>query len=280
VLHLGHQLKNAIVIIGVACLPGCSTSMKLAVPEKFKEQATMEHVNGTRGNKMSFGNFATSKIKRGMHETSSEAGRDFFLENLLLNRVGIQKDETVTQEKGRFRYTLTDGKNQAEVHADERQLTVGLGYEAFKSQSVFNKVGKLEQYTYIFSAIIRTNEAEESKNWELLMTNYYDSKAGNDSNSFTYFKQGAYGLATNGNDTIIIKPLIIKNTVLSNGKSVQMPFKILSGYELSIDGGVIAIVDMIGRNIWFYNELEPGEKLHVSAIATAIFARRVHDEQW
>ena len=240
----------------------------------------MEHVNGTRSNKMSFANFTTSKIKRGMHVTSSEAGRDFFLENMLWNRIGIQKDETVTQEKGRFHYTLTDGKNYTEVYADEKQITVGLEYEAFKSNSIFNKFGKLEQYTYIFSAIIRTNEPEESRNWELLMTNYYDPKAGNDTNSYTYFKQGAYGLATNGNDTIIIKPVIIKNTVLSNGKTAEIPFKILSGYELSIDGGVIAIVDMIGRNIWFYNELEPADKLHVGAVATAIFARRVHDEQW
>ena len=240
----------------------------------------MEHVNGTKGNKMSFANFTTSKIKRGWHETSSEAGRDFFLQNMLLNQIGIQKDETVTQEKGRFHYTLTDGTNHAEVYADEKQLTVGLGYEAFKSNSIFNKVGKLEQYTYIFSAIIRTDETQESKDWELSMTNYYDAKTGNDTSSFTYFKQGAYGLATNGNDTIIIKPLIIKNTILSNGKTVQMPFKILSGYELSIDGDVIAIVDMIGRNIWFYNELEPADKLHAGAIATAIFARRVHDEQW
>jgi hypothetical protein len=264
----------------VACLPGCTASIKLAVPDKFKEQATMDHVNGTKGNKMSSANFTTSKIKRGMHETSSDWGRNFFLENMLLNRMGIQKDETVKQEKGRFRYTLTDGKNPAEVYADEQQLTVGLEYEAFKSNSIFNKFGKLEQYTYIFSAIIRTNEAQESRNWELLMTNYYDPKTGNDKNSYTYFKQGAYGQATNGSDTIVIKPVIIKNTVLANGKPVQMPFKILSGYELSIDDGVIAIIDMIGQNIWFYNELEPAEKLHVSAIATAIFARRVHDEKW
>jgi len=240
----------------------------------------MEHVNGAKGNKMSFTNFTTSRIKRGLLGASSEEGRDFFLQNMLLNQIGIQKNETVTEEKGRFRYTLTDGKNHAEVHAEERRLTVGLEYQAFKRESIFNKFGKLEQYTYIFSAIIRTDEGQENRNWELLMTNYYDSKTGNEKNSFTYFKQGAYGLATNGNDTIIIKPLIIKNTILSNGKTTQMPFKILSGYELSIDGDVIAIVDMIGQNIWFYNELEPADKLHVSAVATAIFARRVQDEKW
>ncbi|MDP4245752.1 MAG: hypothetical protein Q8932_07890, partial [Bacteroidota bacterium] len=265
---------------GLACLAGCGGSIKLTIPEKFKEQATMDHVNGAKGKKMSCAHFTTSKIKRGMRESSSDPGRDFFLENVLLNRLGVRKDETVTEEKGRFRYTLAAGENHAEIQAEERQLTVGLEYQAFKSASLFNKVGKLEQYTYLFSAIIATDEAPESRNWELLMTNYYDRNAGNDKNSFTYFKQGAYGLATNGKDTIIIKPLIINNTVTANGKTAQIPFKILSGYELSIDEGVIAIVDMIGQNIWFYNELEPTDKLHVSAIATALFARRVHDEKW
>ena len=269
-----------VLIIGVACLMGCSTSIKLAVPEKFKQEATMEHVNGARGNKMSFANFTTSRIRRGMHVTSSEWGRDLTLGNTLLNQIGIQKGETVTQEKARFRYTLTDGRSYAEVYGDERQLTIGTEYQVPNSESIFSKFGKLEQYTYIFSAIIKTDMTQDGKRWELVMTNFYDAKTGNDKNSFTFFKQGAYGLATNGEDTIFIKPIIIKNTVLSNGKTVQMPFKILSGYELSIDDGVIAIVDMIDRNIWFYNELEPAEKLHVSAIATAIFARRVHDEKW
>jgi len=240
----------------------------------------MQHVDGARGNKMSFAHFTTSRIKRGMHVTSSGWGRDFFLENLLLNQIGIQKNETVTQEKARFRYTLTDGKNSAEVYANERQLTVGTEYQAFNSESIFNTFGKLDQYTYIFSAIIVTDTTQAGRYWELLMTNFFDRKRESAERTGTFFKQGAYGLATNGKDTIIIKPVIIKNTVLSNGKTAQMPFKILSGYELSIDDAVIAIVDMIDRNIWFYNELEPAERLNVGAIATAIFARRVHDEKW
>ncbi len=273
--------NTVLIIICTVCWAGCTTSsIKLTIPETFKQQATMQHVEGARGNKMTFANFTTSRIKRGMHTSTEGWGRDFFLENFLLNQIGIQKSETVTQEKARFRYTLTDGRNYAEVFADEKQFTTGMEFEAFNSGSIFNKVGKLEQYTYIFSAIIRTDTIRDSRPWELVMTNFYDAKKGNDENSLTYFKQGAYGLATNGKDTIVIKPVIIKNTVLSNGKTVQMPFKILSGYELSIDGGVIAIVDMIDRNIWFYNELEPAEKLNVSAIATAIFARRVHDEKW
>ncbi|PSL47359.1 hypothetical protein CLV51_102205 [Chitinophaga niastensis] len=276
-------MKNTVLMIGVACLMSCCTSIKLAIPEKFKQQATMQHVSGARGNKMSFGNFTTSKIRRGIHLSYPPwgwGGRGFLLENILLNQIGIQKNETVTKEKTKFRYTLSDGKNNVEVYADEKEMTKKLEYEIINSNSIFSNFEQLQQYKYIFSAIISADTTQGSKNWELLMTNIYDRKAENDKNPFTFIKQEDNGLATNGNDTIFIKPLSIKKTALSNGKTGQLPFKLLSGYELSTNDGVIAIIDMIDRNIWFYNELGAAEKLNIGAIATAIFARKVHDVKW
>ncbi|MVT10484.1 hypothetical protein [Chitinophaga tropicalis] len=264
----------------VASLVSCSTSIKLSIPEKFKEQATMQHVSGARGNRMSFANFNTSRIKRGIHLSyPGWGGRGFFLENLLWNQVGIQKEEGVKKEKARFRYALTDGRNIVEIYADEKEVTKTLTYEAI-NKNIYNPFEQLQQYKYIFSALISVDTTQESKNWELLMTNIYDRKAENDRNPFTYIKPGAHGLATNGVDTIFIKPLNIKETEAEDGKIRKLPFKLLSGYELSTSGGVVAIIDLIERNIWFYNELDPAEKLNISAIATAIFARRVHDEKW
>ncbi|WP_089903310.1 hypothetical protein [Chitinophaga arvensicola] len=276
-------MKNIILTISIASLTACGTSIKLAIPEKFKQQATMQHVNGARGNKMSTGDFSTSKIKRGIHISYpvwSWGGRGFLLENLLLNQIGIQKNETVTKEKTKFRYTLSSGKNNAEVYADEKEITKKLEYELINSNSVFNSFEQLQQYKYIFSALINISNQQQRGHWELMMTNIYDRNAENDKNPFTFVKRGDNGLATNGQDTIFIKPLSIKQTALSNGKTGTLPFKLLSGYELSTGDGVIAIIDLIDRNIWFYNELEASEKLTVSAIATAIFARRVHDEKW
>jgi len=147
-------MKNTVIMIGVVLLAGCGPSIKLAVPERFKQEATMQHVNGARGNKMSFANFTTSKIKRGAHITSPGWGRRFFLENMLWNQVGIQKSEVVEKETAQFRYALTDGKNKVEVFAAEEEFTKALEYEAFNSKSIFNKIGQLQQYAYIFSAII------------------------------------------------------------------------------------------------------------------------------
>ncbi|MEC5145878.1 hypothetical protein [Chitinophaga sp. 212800010-3] len=274
-------MRITVLMLGVACLMSCGTTMKLSVPEKFREQATMQHVTGARGNKMSFANFTTSKIQRGVHvKYPGWGGRGFFLENLWLNQMGIQKGETIEKEKAKFRYALTDGRNYVEVYADEKQVTRKVEYETIHHNDILNGFEILQHHQYVFSATIQVDTTQESKNWGLLMTNIYDRKAENDKNPFTFVKPGAAGLATNGTDTVFIKPLSIKKTELSNGKTGQLPFKLLSGYELSTSGGVIAIVDMIDQNIWFYNELDPAEKLNVSAIATAIFARKVNDEKW
>lgn len=273
-------MKNKVVMIGIIFLTSCGPSIKLAIPETFKQQATMQHISGARGNKMSFANFTTSKIKRGAHVSSPGWGRRFFLENLLWNQIGIQKTEAVTRERTKFRYSLTDGKNRLEVYAAEEEFTKALEYELFNSKSIFNKIGQLQQYAYIFSAIISGDTTQNSQNWELLMTNIYDRKAENDKNLFANIRQEDDGLVTNGTDTIFIKSLTIKQTELNNGKTGQLPFKVLSGYELSTNDGVIAVIDMIDRNIWFYNELDDREKLNIGAIATAIFARTIHDVKW
>lgn len=275
-------MKNTVLFIGLACLTSCGASIKLSIPEAFKQQATMEHVNGARGNKMSFANFSTSRIRRGVHliYPGGGGGPSFFWENLALNQLGIQKGESTVKEKAKFRYTLTDGKNQVQVYASEKAVTVHLEYKMLHREGFLSSYGELQQYNYLFSAIITTGTTPNSKSWELQMTNIYDRKAENDKNPFAHHKFGDNGLVTNGSDTIFIKPINTQTTVLSNGKEGRMPFKLLSGYELSTADGVIAILDMIDRDIWFYNELDAAEKLNISAIATAIFARKVHDEKW
>ncbi len=256
--------------------------MKLAVPDAFKQQATMHHVTGARGNRMSFANFKTSKIKRGVHVIYPNWGRGhgFFLENLVLHRMGIEKTETVENEKTRFRYSLSDGKNQVDIYANEMQVTVKHEYNTTNYSGIFSSFEKLQHYDYIFSAVISSDSTQHSRNWELVMTNLYDRQAQHDNNPFTFISQEDNGLATNGQDTIFVKPLSIRNTENANGKPGKLLFKVMSGYELSTSGGVIGIIDMIDRNVWFYNELDNTEKLHVTAIATALFARKVHDVKW
>lgn len=258
----------------------CGTSMKLSIPAVFEEQATKMHVNGARSKKMSFGNFTSSKIKRGMHVNYPGWSRGFFLENLLLNEVGLQKNENVRKEKDKFRFSLSDGKNNIEVFARETELTRNLEYKLLDGIGPFKTYNRLQEYRYIFSAEIRTDTLLGNKGWELMMSNIYDRREDTVNSLFTMVKFDDNGLATNGTDTIFIKGLTIQKTEGSNGKRGWLPVKLLSGYELSTADGVIAIIDVIDKNVWFYNELESADKLMIAALSTAIFARRVNDVKW
>jgi hypothetical protein len=275
------------VIVLICCfvlLLSCSSSsvtMKLDIPDVFKEQATMAHVNGARKNKMSFDQFSTSKIKRGMHVTYPGWNRVFILENLLWEVVGVnlKKSESVVNEKAKYRFSLSNGSSQAEIFVKETSFTRHINYRFGRNNNILNAYERLQNYEYVFSAAISINKSNGGKDWELLMTNIYDRKKENDRSVFKILDQDDTGLATNGQDTILIKGLALKKTEMPSGKVGYFPIRILAGYELSTPDGVIAIIDLIGKNVWFYNELENYDRLVVASIATAIFARRVK-EMW
>src|SRR4030081_2692299 len=100
-------MKCIVIIIGVVFSISCSHStkmagsktpnlqakgnnkhfsIKLAIPEAFRQQATMQHVSRASGNKMSSATFTTSKVRTGEHIDFYQ-GRHFFLENILWNRI-------------------------------------------------------------------------------------------------------------------------------------------------------------------------------------------------
>ncbi|MBV7532172.1 hypothetical protein [Chitinophaga sp. sic0106] len=273
-------MNSWLLLLGLFFLAACGPSMKLTVPERFREQATMQHVSGAHKNKMSFANYSTSRIKRGMQIKYPGWGKLFFLDNLVLNQFGISKAETVENEKARFRFSISDGSNTVQVFGAELEVEKRHEYSVLNSKSILNGIGIVQQYEYVFSAKISGDTAQAGRNWEVLMTNLYDRKITKDTNPFGLFKQEDSGLATNGTDTIFIKPLSIKKTEMSNGKSGKLPWKVLSGYELSTAGGVIGILDLVDHNIWYYNELDSTEKLNISAISTALLARQVNNAKW
>ncbi len=273
-------MKNAAILICGILLVSCGNSIKLAVPAVFKEQATMLHVSGARGNRMSLGNYKSSKIKRGIHLSYPGWGRGFFLENLFLSEVGLQKTEHVQKEKAQFRYSITDGKNNLDIFGKEREITRSIEYKILNAPSIFNSINRIQDHQYIFSAVIQTDAAQGGKTWELIMSNVYDRKKDTSKSLFTVIRPEDDGMATNQKDTIFIRSISLKNTESANGKQGRLPVKILSGYELSTPDGVIAVIDAIDRNIWFYNELSDADKLLVAGIGTAIFARKVNDTKW
>jgi hypothetical protein len=273
-------MKFLFFISSICLLTSCSQTIKLAVPTQFKEQATSVSVNGSKKNMMKFGEFSTSKIKRGIHVSSDGPSRIFFLENLFLNQIGLRKLDDVEKEKANFKFSLSDGKETVHVVAKERELKKRVGVKRLGETGIFSEYLRLQEYRYVFSALITNDTAQADKGWELLMSNIYERKKDTVNSLFTIIKQDDNGLATNGKDTIYIKGVMLKKTEGPNGKQGNMPIKMLGGYQLSTSDGVIAIIDIMDANVWFYNELNAKERLTIAAIATAIFARRVNTSAW
>ena len=268
------------VFLGSLLLLSCSNPFKLAVPNAFKEQATELHVMGTKKRQMKFGDFNTSKIRRGKQVSYPGSGRGFDMENLLLNFVGLQKTELVYNEKASFRYSLSHGATTAEVMGKEKEVTRSIEYKLKNSRSLFNSYEQTQEYKYIFSALINLNGVPGNNTWELLMTNLYEREKDPNPKILTIIKPGDNGIVTNGTDSFFIKTVILRETETASGKKGKFPFDMLGGYEVRTTDGVAAIIDVAGSNIWFYNELQSTDRLLISAIGTAIFARRLKDVTW
>lgn len=273
-------IRYILLLATILLLVSCRTSIKLSIPTQFTEQAEKMEVKGSRKKVMSFGSFTTSKIKRGMHLRYPGWGRGYFLENLALSSIGVQKNEVVSKEKAKFRYTLSDGARTATVFARESEITRSIRYQLTVPNKILNSYSRVQQYQYIFSADIALDTLSEGKLWGLIMSNVYDRKRDTVNSLFTIIKPEEQGFATNGLDTIFIRPLSISKTESPNGKTGRFPIELLAGYELRTSDGVAAILDNVDKNIWFYKELDAETKLVLGAIATALLARRVHDAQW
>jgi hypothetical protein len=276
-----YNMKTFILVVTLALLvSSCGPGLKLFIPPVFKEQATAQHVDGARKRYMSVAGITTTKIRRGIHSTYPGWSRGFLLENILLNNIGLQKEEHVQKEKDKFQYIISDGKNRMQVFGKERKLTKSIKYKLLEKNSILNSFEQVQQAQYIFAAQLVPDSSKGAKSWDLIMSNGYDRKKSGDNSLFTILRPDDEGLVTNGTDTIFIRPVSTRETENLKGQKGRFPIKLLAGYELSSKDGVIAIIDLISHDVWFYNELEASDRLTIAAITTAIFARRVNDNKW
>ena len=83
---------------------------------------------------------------------------------------------------------------------------------------------------------------------------------------------------TNGTEKIEIKPLMLSKHVNASGKEGKLVGgPILTGYELRWDDGLVGVVDILDHKIWIVNDLDPKEKMVLSAVASAILLKRKQD---
>ncbi|MBO9682430.1 MAG: hypothetical protein J7502_07165 [Flavisolibacter sp.] len=268
------------IFIAALLLTSC-TAAKLSIPEAFQKQSTKYAVKGLNGwminQKLSFGPYQTSSIKRGWDFTSSVQYTKFRIspEEALLKVFDVDTDKRNLNQKNKFQYTLEEGNQIAEIYATEKFSEKQLVYKS--NNPYIGSASKTNKYEYAFTAAILPLTAKEKDPWSLVMINKYDIAKDTARRLFDkpYVEEG---YATNGKENIAIRPLRIENVTTKSGKQTKVfGGKLLSGYELQWDGGVVAIIDILNNSIWIYNDLESQDKFLLSSIASAILLKRMQD---
>ena len=274
-------MSNKFILPLIVLLSSC-TAAKLSVPSSFSSQATKMHVKGVNGWKinqhLSFGNYKTSTIKRGWDFSNSVQYTKFNLkpEEMMLRVFDIDTDKRRENHRGKFSYTVEDGNLVAEIFATEKFSERELVYK--NNTSLLNNITKTQRYEYAFSAAILPLTATNNEPWSLVLVNKYDAKNDTARRIFDRPYVEEEGYATNGKETIVIRPLRIEKVTTRGGKDTKVfGGKILSGYELKWDDGVVAIIDILDNNIWLANELDSHDKLILSSIASSIMLKKMQD---
>ena len=276
-------MQTRLIILLLIVLSSC-TAAKLAVPQKFSSQATKMHVKGLNGwminQKLSFGPYQTSSIKRGWDFSASIQYTKFNVrpEEMLLKVLDIDTDKRSSMQRSKFQYVLQDGNGIAEIYATEKFYERELVYKS--NNPYIGNASKTNRYEYAFTAAIMPLTLKDKDPWSLVLINRYDVAKDTARRLFDQPYVEEEGYATNGKENITIRPLRIENVTTKSGKQTKvLGGRFLSGYELQWDGGVVAIIDILDNNIWLYNDLEAGDKLVLSSIASAILLKRMQDVQ-
>jgi hypothetical protein len=274
------KMNSVAVLVGFL-LFSC-TAAKLSVPTQFSQQATKMPVSGLNGwmisQKLNFGPYQTSKVKRGWDFTASVQYTKFRIspEEAILRVFDITTDKGTNYQRNRFQYTVTDGALEAEIWATEKFQEKQLVYKS--NNPYIGNASKTNRYEYSFTAAIVPLAEKGEAPWSMVLINRYDIKKDTARRLFDRPYVEEEGYATNGKENLAIRPLRIENVTTASGKETKVfGGKMLSGYELQWDGGVVGIIDILDNNIWIANNLEPKDKLIVSAVASAMLLKRMQD---
>jgi hypothetical protein len=270
------------LLIPVLVFTACTT-VKLGIPEQFSRQATELHVKGLNGftinQSLTFGAYATSKIKNDWVFTREKSGRvwEFNTEKSLLKVFDMDNINKRTSSNTKYQYSLYGDGLESKIFCIENK---NLAERDIKTH--INWLGDFSQtksYRYSFSAAILPLIQDYEEPWQVVLYNNYDAKRDTAKRLFELPYIEEEGYATNMDETIIIKTIRTKNVTTQKGRNVNMPVKMPAGYELRIDDGVVGIIDTYDNNVWIYNDLDKEIKLIVASISSAILLRKLDQQE-
>jgi hypothetical protein len=274
-------MNTKILSIALIVLSSC-TAAKLSVPTQFSSQATKMPVKGLNGwqinQKLSFGDYSTSKIKRGWDFNSSFQYTKMRIspEEAILKVFSIDTYKGTNTQRNKFQYILENGNLVTEIYATEKFKEKELVYKS--NNPWIGETSQTRNYEYAFAAAIVPVSEKNENPWSLVLINKYDQAKDTARKLFDRPYVEEEGYATNGTENITIRPLRIEKVTTASGKDTKVfGGKMLSGYELKWDGGVVGIIDILDNSIWIANDLEPAEKLILSSISSAILLKRMQD---
>ncbi len=271
-------------ILAVAIVLSSCTAAKISVPDQFRSQATSMPVKGINGwqvnQKLEFGKYQTSKIKRGWDFTASVQYTKFNIrpEEALVKVFDINTEKGTNYQRNRYQYVLEDGKYLAEIYATEKFREDQLVYKS--NNPWIGNASKTKSYDYAFNAAIVPLIGDDKAPWNLVMINRYDISKDTARRLFDRPYVEEEGYATNGTEKIMIRSLKLDKVTTQSGKDTKVfGGPLLSGYELRWDDGVVGIIDLLDNQVWLYNDLEEKDKFILSSIASAIMLKRMQDVQ-
>ncbi len=268
-------------IIFTSCAP-----VKLSIPSAFSDKATPMSVKGLNGfsfnQKLTFGNYKTSKIKNGWTFTNENVNGtlgDVIESGLLKALFNIDKQSESTSQHKKYQYTLGDGKMTSELFCMEsmkhKSATLNI------NNSWLGSVSATQNYhSYLLADIILHN-GDKNETWKLLLSKDYNRSEDTTKHFFSMPDVEEKGYAIHGKDTIAIRSIRVKDMTAKSGKQFKYPVKIPAGYEFKIDNAVVAIIDTMSNTIWTYNDLDEQTKFILASISSAVMLRKTHmaDEQ-
>jgi hypothetical protein len=272
----------ATLLIPVLAFTAC-TAVKLGIPEEFSSQATEMHVKGLNGftinQKLTFGNYATSKIKNGWVRTQEKSDRvsEVSTEDRLLKVFNIDNSNKTTSSNTKYQYSLYGDGLESKIFCIEKKSSEDLDIKT--SIKWLSDISSTRNYQYSFSAAILPLIPDYDEPWQVVLYNNYDAKKDTAKRFFDLPYVEEEGYATNGKETITIRTIRTKKVTTQKGRSVNMPVKMPAGYELRIDDGVVGIIDTYENNVWVYNDLDKQTKFMLASISSAILLRKLESTE-
>lgn len=275
-----HTMKNHLYLLCLLVLSSCTT-VKVSVPTPFEKEAVRMPVKGIDGwqvnQRLRFGPFETSPVKRGWDFSSALKHTRLIPrpDELLLKVFAVDIDVSRNSKQGRFQYSIGDGNQYAEIFATEKLRQKQLVYK--RNIAWLGEVSKDLEYNYEFAAAILLPGEKNAEPWSLVITNRYDFRKDTARRILDRSYVEEEGYATNGTEHISITPLRIMQAQTASGKETKLMSRMVSGYELKWDDGVVAIIDLLDNSIWMYKDLDAEDKLIISAISSAMMLKRMKD---